>query len=210
MLKEMLTNSEFNRILASYLFNNILKLLKHLKLKVMKKITGLLLMFAIVILSACEGPVGPPGPPGEPGEPGVNILGSVFEIEGDFTEEFDYTISFEFPADFEIYDSDVVLVYILWSQDNGTDIWRLLPQTIVEGQDIVQYNFDYTVADVLIYLTGNVDTFFEEETQNQVFRIAVLPADYVAKKSLDIYNYNEVMESLQINQSAIKKMDITK
>ncbi len=173
----------------------------------MKTVTGILLIFAIIVLSSCEGPAGPPG---ERGEPGVNILGSVFEIEGDFTEEFDYTISFEFPADFEIYTSDVVLVYILWSQDNGTDIWRLLPQTIVEGQDIVQYNFDYTIADVLIYLTGNVDTFFEEETQNQVFRIAVLPADYVAKKSLDIYNYNEVMESLQINQSAVKKLDITK
>ncbi|MFW6257367.1 MAG: hypothetical protein ACOC11_01160 [Prolixibacteraceae bacterium] len=176
----------------------------------MKTVTGILLMFAIIALSSCEGPVGPPGPPGEPGEPGVNILGSVFEIEGDFTEEFDYTISFEFPADFEIYESDIVLVYILWSQDNGTDIWRLLPQTIIEGQDIVQYNFDYTIADVLIYLTGNVDTFFEEETQNQIFRIAVLPADFVAKKSLDIYNYNEVMKSLQINQSAIKKVDITK
>ena len=176
----------------------------------MKKITGILLMFTIIVLSSCEGPVGPVGPPGEPGEPGVNILGSVFEIQGDFKEEFDYTIGFEFPADFEIYESDVVLVYILWSQDNGTDIWRLLPQTIVEGQDIVQYNFDYTIADVLIYLTGNVDVFFEEETDDQIFRIAVLPADFVAKKSLDIYNYDEVIESLRINPSAIEKIDISK
>ena len=178
----------------------------------MKTITGLFLMLLFAVFSSCEGPVGPVGPPGPPGEPGVNILGSVFEIEGNF-ESPEYTISFEFPDDFEIYDSDVVLVYILWSQENELDIWRLLPQTQIfeddQGNvDVVQYNYDYTVADVLIYLEGTVDEFLEGETDNQVFRIAVLPADFVAKKSVDIYNYDDVVKSLEINPSAIRKLEL--
>lgn len=179
----------------------------------MKTITGLFLILALAIFSSCEGPVGPVGPPGPPGDPGVNILGGVFEIEGSFLADQEYTISFEFPDDFEIYDSDVVLVYILWSQENDMDIWRLLPQTQIfennEGnKDFVQYNFDYTIADVLIYLEGTVDEFLEGETDNQIFRIAVLPADFVAKKSVDVFDYNNVMKSLEINPSAIKKLEI--
>lgn len=186
----------------------------------MKTITGLFLILAIAVLSSCEGPVGPVGPPGPPGdqgpsgEDGVNILGSVFEIEGDFTADGDYTIFYEFPADFEIYESDVVLVYILWetANDGELDVWRLLPQTVVLEEGILQYNFDFTVADVQIYLEGTLpmDLYLPSETDNQIFRIAVLPADFAAKKSIDVNDLGAIMETLKIQPNSLERIKITK
>jgi hypothetical protein len=92
----------------------------------------------------------------------------------------------------------VVLVYILWEVANvngkQTDVWRLLPQTVLLDDGILQYNFDYTVADVKIFLEGttNFNNLLPAETNNQVFRIAVLPADFIAKKSVDINDFNSL------------------
>lgn len=181
----------------------------------MKTFTGLLLIFAIAIFTSCEGPVGPvgpQGPPGEPGEDGVNILGNIFEIEGDFRAEGNYSIFYEFPADFEIYDSDVVLVYILWetADDGQTDVWRLLPQTAIFDEGILQYNFDYTTTDVQIYLEGTIppDDYLPSETNGKIFRIAVLPADFAAKKSVDISDLGSVMQSLKITPASVKKVSV--
>lgn len=181
----------------------------------MKTITGLFLIFLFAVFSSCEGPVGPMGPPGEKGdtgEDGVNILGSVFEIVGDFTEENEYSIFTEFPDNLEVFESDIVLVYILWEQidDGQTDVWRLLPQTGIFDEGILQYNFDYTLTDVLIFMEGTLspELYQPSETDDQVFRIAVLPADFVTKKSIDISDFGAVMNSLKINPAAIQKSEL--
>ncbi len=176
----------------------------------MKTITAVFLIITAIMFTSCEGPMGPPG---EPGQNGTSFLGSVFEIQDDFTNENNYTLSFQFPGNFEIYDTDIVLVYILWDQSNGVDIWRLLPQTVALKKiypdkgwtetDILQYNYDYTYFDVQIYLEGTMDfsTLLPAETDNQVFRIVVLPADFVTQKSADINDLNSLltMPGLQIN-----------
>ena len=180
----------------------------------MKKITGIFLVLALAIFSSCEGPVGPVGPTGPPGEDGVHILGSVFEIQGDFTNENDYALYYAFPDNFEVFDSDIVLVYIRWEQanDGEIDVWRMLPQTVVLEEGVLQYNFDYTLADVQVYLEGTIpfSNLLPSETDNQIFRIAVLPADFAVKKSVNINDLNEVMNTLKINPSTIKKATLTK
>jgi len=168
----------------------------------MKTITKALLLFAIVIAISCEGPQGPQGLPGLDGD---SFIGSVFEIQGDFTANNSYSLFYEFPSNFEIYNTDVVLVYILWGQSNGVDIWRLMPQTVVlktinesyPETDVIQYNFDYTVDDVQIFLetTMNYADLLPGETDDQIFRIVVLPADFAAKKSVDISDYNSIIKS---------------
>ena len=85
---------------------------------------AILFLATAVLITSCEGPQGPPG------ESGTNILGTVFEIQGDFTADNDYLLYYQFPGNFEVYDSDVVLVYMLWEQTNGLDVWRLMPQTV--------------------------------------------------------------------------------
>jgi hypothetical protein len=94
---------------------NIISILKEISFnyKAMNNFTGILLLTALAFLPACEGE---PGPPGRDGSDGESLLGSVFEIEGDFTPENDYSLYFEFPESLIVYESDIVLVYILWEQ----------------------------------------------------------------------------------------------
>lgn len=181
----------------------------------MKTITSLFLILALAVFSSCEGPMGPPGFDGEDGLDGTSLLGSVFEIEGDFTTANEHSLYYEFPADFEIYDTDIVMVYMLWDVvdgENGStlDLWRPLPQTIVLDDGVIQYNFDYTIADVKVFMDFTVNELLPAETDGQVFRIAVLPADWASDKSIDINSLNSVMKSLEVNPNTIKKFSLIK
>jgi len=164
----------------------------------MKTISRILMILTIALLSACEGEQGPPGIPGEDGLDGYNILGTVFEREGSFSSSNDYLLYWEFPSNFTVYDGDVVMVYILWEVNNNLDVWRALPQTIFFDQGLLVYSFDYTLADLQIFLEGPMDFSSVDAiwTDNQVFRIAVIPADLAQNKSLDITDYTAVMKAL--------------
>jgi hypothetical protein len=185
------------------------------------KLWKLALLLSAALLISCEGPTGPMGPPGQNGQDGEDgldgdsFLGTVFEIQGDFTSENDFSLYFAFPESTVVYESDVVLVYILWEQttiEGGEvlDVWRLLPQTVFLDEGILQYNYDFTYADVLIFLGGTIDfnTLLPGEAEDQIFRIAILPADYAESKSLDVSDYNSLMKSLNFNPDAVRKIDL--
>ena len=168
--------------------------------------TFALILASFFIVTSCEGPMGPPGMDGD------TLLGSVFEIEGDFTAANQYQLFYDFPNNFEIYDTDVVLVYILWDvvtvNGKNVDVWRPLPQTLVFDEGVLQYNFDYTVNDVRVFLetTLPVGSLLPAETQDQVFRIAVLPADFVSKKTKsELNDLNLLMDSPEIKFNLVKK-----
>jgi hypothetical protein len=178
----------------------------------MRTFTHMLIILALALLISCRGEQGPPGPPGEDGFDGTSLLGSVFEIEGDFIPENEFSLYFEFPNTLEVYESDVVLVYLLWEvTDDDLDVWRLLPQTIILDEGILQYNFDYTYVDVRIFLDGNIDfnTLLPAEALGQVFRIVVLPADFAKNTAIDINDYNAMMKTLGLNPDAAIKLEVT-
>lgn len=156
-----------------------------------KKILSLLVI--VLLFSSCEGPAGPPGPPGDEG---AVLVANAFEIEVDFNAGNGYRILEDYG--FEVFPFDVTLVYILWDQDNGTDIWRLLPQIVEFNEGQLQYNFDFTQNDVSIFLDGtiNFDILGDEWTQNQVFRVVVIPADNVGL--VNVNNLDEVMKAGRI------------
>ena len=175
-------------------------------------------LIAFISLSSCEGPTGPPGPPGFDGldgQDGVSLIGTVYDIVGDFNSINDYALFSRFADDvpgLEVFETDVVLVYILWDQiDDPTgpiDIWRLLPQTRLLQQGILQYNYDFTFEDVSIFLESdfNLGSLGPGDTNNQVFRIAILPADGAGKRNLDTSNMQEVMEYLQVTEATIPRV----
>ncbi|PIB27094.1 hypothetical protein BFP77_13755 [Maribacter sp. 4U21] len=186
----------------------------------MKKLSLVLgCLFALLFIT-CEGPQGPPGfdgfdgldgRDGIDGQDGVNILGKVIDIEGTFSEENDYGLLFEFPQTIEVFETDVVLVYLLWDQtedSNGeaVDIWRLLPQTRILDQGLLQYNYDHTFLDVNIFLESDFDlgTLQSGDTDNQVFRIAVLPAETAQGSKLDLSNVYNVMGRLSVEEQNIQ------
>ena len=177
--------------------------------------------FLSLIFVSCEGPAGPPGFDGLDGRDGldgldgINILGQVLEIEGDFNAGNDYTLFYEFPQTVEVFESDVVLVYILWDQTedgNGeaVDIWRLLPQTRILDEGLLLYNFDHTFLDVSVFLESDFDLGLLQagDTDNQVFRIAIMPADFNSSAKLNTSNIDAVMSTLNVKEEDIKRITL--
>ncbi|WP_225037149.1 dihydrolipoamide dehydrogenase [Winogradskyella sp. SM1960] len=162
----------------------------------MRKIASLVFALTFLITS-CEGEQGPPG---FDGQDGVNFVGQSFEtLPLDFTANNSFEQLVLFPENIEIDDDDMVLVYLLW--DENPDTWRLLPQTIYTDSGEFQYNFQDNFTDVTIFLDAPSDfdfnTLLSGDTLNQVFRVVVLPIEYISNNNLDITNYDDVMEYVQ-------------
>ena len=202
-------------------FKTFPKKVPNIKTTTMRKISILLFALTGLVFLSCEGPVGPPGPPGFDGldgldgQDGINILGKVLEIEGSFTAADDYVLFFEFPLDVEVFESDIVLVYILWEQFEDSegefvDVWRLLPQTRLLDQGILQYNFDHTFFDVSIFLESDFDlaTLSPGDTDDQIFRVAIVPAEFGKDETFDPTNLDAVMTKLQIDKDLISRQSI--
>jgi hypothetical protein len=179
----------------------------------MKKMNVILMIPILALFTACvfESTV-----PGHDGKDGESLIGSVFEIKGDFTQSNDWKLYYKFPATFQVFETDVVLVYILWDQVTDKfgkvqDVWRLLPQTVVLKEGILIYNFDYTLNDVEVFLGGTMDfnKLLPAESKDQVFRIVVLPADFAMQNSINLNNFDVVMKSLGTQPESIKRMDLT-
>ncbi len=179
----------------------------------MKKITLILGVLLTFLLTSCTGSDGRNGLDGFDGKDGEN--GKVIDIKGDFTTQNDYSIFYEFPQSIEVFETDVVLVYILFDQTedgNGeiVDIWRLLPQTLILPQGLLQYNYDHTFLNVNIFLDADFDlgTLLAGDTDQQVFRIAVIPASSTGKSAVDKSNIDAVMRSLGIEEKDIPRIKL--
>lgn len=156
----------------------------------MKKILLLLsISFALIASKGNDGRQGPPGPPGGGGE-----IGHIYDIDVDFTSQNDYSIISEFPLSVEVFETDVVMVYLLEDQvsdpSGPVDVWSPLPQTFyLDYGDEVVYNFNHTFFDVNLFLdgNGNLNNLGPEFTRNQIFRIVILPANEVSNLQTDTY-----------------------
>ena len=162
----------------------------------MKRILSSIAVFAL-LLTSCTGDQGPPGFDGFNGQDGGLIVASAFEIVVDFNEANDY--QFVEPYGFDVFPSDVTLVYIEWEVDGGEPIWRLLTQTEYFENGVLVYNYDFTQQDVRLFLDGTVDfnTLDDAWTQNQAFRVVVVPADNV--DGLDTSNLDLIMQAYEID-----------
>ncbi len=166
----------------------------------MKQLTYCLAFFAL-LFTACEGDPGPQGPPGFDGLDGQ--VADAIELRNvNFTAP-NYELFLEFE---QIYSDEVILVYRRWNpNDDGPAIWRLLPQTIIfdDGSDLV-YNFDFTQNDLFVFLesVADLDTLGSEFTNNQTFRVVIVPAENIS--GMDISNLDLISETLQINEFEVR------
>ena len=159
------------------------------------KILHVFLLSTITLLFiSCQGE---DGRDGRDGLDGVNILGSVFEAEVDFNSGNDFEVLIDFPNQIEVFDTDVVVAYILVDVVNGIDVWEPLPQTLFFEDGILLYGFNYTSGDINFFLDGTVDlqNLLPELTQDIIFRVAILPADDA--QALDLSNFESVVNSLR-------------
>ena len=166
----------------------------------MKKLILILTILATFAFQGCTGADGPQG------ETGFSAEAEVFEVTATFSaaNNFERLVTLNPP----IRNSDMVLVYRLFDVINGSDVWRLLPQTVYLNQGELDYNFDFTRGNINIFLDSNFDlnTLSPIWSQNQIFRIVIIPGYLTNKnnKSIDFTDFNAVIKAYKLNENHIK------
>ncbi len=134
-----------------------------------------------------------------------DTIGQTFEFTTTFNGANGYADRFFFNQN--IIDSDVVLVYRLEAVDNGLDVWEPLPTGSVfffnESTGAIEgflyYRFNFTIGDVDIILESDApDLAGPEFTNNQTFRIVVVPADFAENTDINLLDFNEVQSALNL------------
>ncbi|MFN3136435.1 MAG: collagen-like protein [Allomuricauda sp.] len=191
----------------------------------MNKFSTILGAVIVFVFAACEGPQGPPGfdgldgLDGAPGAPGIQ--GQVVEVEGvDFGYDaeanlFSTLITFSDVTNFEVFESDAVLVYrhdgvIDLSDGSTADAWTQIPQNYFLPGGTIQYVFSHTFVDLELFIDGNFDlsTLSTDFTDNQLFRIVFIPSEYAQSQDFDASNIDSVMSKLQINEGQVIQLDL--
>lgn len=111
-----------------------------------------------------------------------------------------------YPLNPAIFESDVVLVYrnVI---DDGFSAWQQIPRTIyLGGPDEVDYDFNFTANDVLIYADATFDLSLAPEfINNQSFRIVIVPAAFA--NDIDTSDYDAVMSALNDEGAEVRTID---
>ena len=171
----------------------------------MKKIFLLLTVAITAGLQSCSVPEGPPG---QQGQPGYNVEAEVFEVTTTFSQSngFAKLVTLNPP----ILSSDMVLVYRLYGASGGSDLWRLLPQTVYVAQGNFDYNYDFTKNDINIFLDASFDlnTLALAWTQNQTFRVVIIPGYFSKTGKVIAKDYKSVVQEFKINEADFKKISL--
>lgn len=167
------------------------------------------LLFILIVASGCSrdgapGPQGVPGIQGPQGQDGLNGSAYHFEYDFNFNPENDYYEEIEYPQDFQIYPDDMVLVYLLWDNTEELgDIWRLMPQSILMDDGLLQYNYDFTQSFLSIFLDADflLEYLGPIYTQGWV-RIVIIPTQEISNgkqlETIDYSDYNAVKEAYNL------------
>ncbi|MCB0374166.1 MAG: collagen-like protein [Muricauda sp.] len=191
----------------------------------MNKLSTILGAVIVLFAVACEGPQGPPGYDGLDGLDGLDgadgIQGQVVEVEGvNFGYDaganlFSSLITFSDITNFEVFESDAVLVYryvgSIPTDDGGTaDLWSQIPQNYFLDEGTIQYVFEHTFIDLELFIDGNFDlsTLSTDFTDDQIFRIVFIPSEYAEASRMDTSNIQNVMSSLGIEEEKVLKLNL--
>jgi hypothetical protein len=189
----------------------------------MKKAIQLLGMFSIILFVSCSGNDGFDGRDGVDGRDGSDgldgISAQVFEVDGvnfDFEADnnwFATRLTFNDFTNFEILESDAILVYRFDGEvelsDGPANNWSLIPQNFFVSQGTLQYTFAHNFVDMDLFIDGNFDmaTLSDNFTQNQFFRIVILPGDFLSSK-LDKSNMAAVLSAINVDEESIARISM--
>ena len=156
------------------------------KINIMRKITLILAFIGMITLQSCSND-----------KTDNNTISEVFELRNinfGFDAQNGYTIYQTLNPQIRL--DDVILIYRLSGTiDPSTPIWQQIPRPLYLSQGELDYDFDFS-------LTPNYIT-------NQTFRIVIIPG-YLSNKmksSIDLSDYNAVVNAFHIDPSKIKVLN---
>jgi hypothetical protein len=134
-----------------------------------------------------------------------DTISEVFEYSNVNFLPNSYSVVLNFPH--TLYTSDMVLVYRLSGIYQGSDIWKLLPETYYfdDGTLSFRYVNDFTRHDAEVHLEGyDLAGLSNDFKINQVLRVVVIPANLTNKMSkVNLKDYNAVVNAFHIDESKI-------
>ncbi len=164
--------------------------------KIIKTIAALL--FMTVVLISCNGR-GPTGPEGPPGPPGPEILPTSFEFNATLSPGNDFEYINEIPNDIDVFDSDVVIAFVLedYIEEDDLEVWRQLPITEFNSRGTVLFDFDFSPVDVRVFLDANYILTASDGYQDVLIRAVHIPANFASKMSTDALKNVQTPDGLQ-------------
>lgn len=141
----------------------------------------------------------------------TDTIGQTFEvgnIDFETTDGFQANVNVVVPNSIVVFNSDVPLVFVLdpiLTAENGVDVFEPLPRTFFfNNGGFAQYRFNFIfdeqigIFDLdLILESDDFDALGNDFTQNQVFRIVVVPAEFAQTHSTD--NLDTVLSELNLD-----------
>ena len=124
------------------------------------------------------------------------------------TPQDGYNISRSFTK--PLVDTDVVLIYRkAGNATDGSTVYQSIPRTLFVGDGKeLDYDFDFTKNDIMIYANGNYDISTTPQFLNaQSFRVVLVPASMGGKNAnIDYSNYESVIKFFKIDETKIKSL----
>ena len=141
----------------------------------------------------------------------TDTIGQTFEISNvDFTsaDGFQGVVNVVVPNDIVVFESDVPLVFVLdpdASAANGVDVFEPLPRTFFFNDGgFAQYRFNFIFDNAtgifdldLVLESDDFDSLSNGFTQNQIFRIVIVPSEFAETHNTD--DLNSVLSELNLN-----------
>lgn len=164
----------------------------------MKKLTYLLFV-SVLLLTSCS------NDDDATNDVDFDTIGQTFEFTTSFSSTNDFRQFYTFDQD--IFESDVVLMFRREGIANGLEVWEPLPTAsffffndatgAIEG--FLNYRFNFTIGDVEVILSSDAPQLAGPEfTDNQRFRIVIVPSDFAQSTEVNLSNFNEVSAALNL------------
>lgn len=141
----------------------------------------------------------------------TDTIGQTFEVSNvDFVsaDGFEAFVNVVVPNNIAVFDSDVPLVFVLdpvATAANGLDVFEPLPRVFFfDDGGFAQYRFNFIFDSVsgvfdldLVLESDFFDGLGDVFTQNQVFRIVIVPSEFAQTHDTD--NLAEVLSELNLD-----------
>ena len=119
------------------------------------------------------------------------------------TDGWNYGQSFKNP----MLDQDYVVIFRQTGTSGNAPVWQQIPRTLYLDQGELDYDFDFSKNDFMIYAGGTYDlSTTPQYLNNQTFRVVLVPAVYGKNATLEDLkklSYEEIIAKYNIDDSKV-------